>query len=125
MFDNRFGRSKLEGLELAQLLVDSILDKKGENILLLDIREEAVFTDYFLICNGESDRQIKALADHIASDAKKQANILPLGTEGDASGGWVLLDFGDLIVHLFSPKMRLYYRLDELWSNGQIILRMQ
>jgi ribosome-associated protein len=115
----------LEGLELAQLLVDSILDKKGEDILLLDIREEALFTDYFLICNGENDRQIRALADSIATEAKKQANILPWGTEGEAAGGWVLLDFGDLIVHLFSPEMRNYYKLDELWGNSHVVLRMQ
>ena len=106
-------------------MVDSILDKKGEDILLLDIREEAQFTDFFLMCNGENDRQIQALADNIATDARKQANVLPWGTEGEASGGWVLLDYGDIVVHLFSPEMRNYYRLDELWSSAHVILRMQ
>ena len=100
------------------------MDKKGEDILLLDIREEALFTDYFLICNGENDRQIRALADNIAAEAKKKANILPWGQEGEAAGGWVLLDFGDLIVHLFSPEMRDYYKLDELWGSSHVILRM-
>jgi ribosome-associated protein len=106
-------------------LVDSILDKKGDNILLLDLREDAVFTDFFLICNGENDRQLKALADSIAGDAKQKANILPWGTEGEPSNGWVLMDYGDLIVHLFSPEMRSYYDLEDLWSNAHIILRMQ
>lgn len=106
-------------------MVDSILDKKGDNILLIDIREDAPFTDFFLICNGENDRQLKALADGIAGDAKKKANLLPWGTEGEPSNGWVLMDFGDLIVHLFSPEMRSYYNLEDLWSDAHIILRMQ
>ena len=106
-------------------MVNSILDKKGGNVLLLDIREEAIFTDYFLICNGENDRQLKALVDGISEDAKKKANLLPWGTEGEPTGGWVLMDYGDVIVHLFSPDMRSYYNLDELWGNGHIVLRMQ
>ncbi|MFN2189550.1 MAG: ribosome silencing factor [Candidatus Promineifilaceae bacterium] len=106
-------------------MVDTILDKKGGDVLLLDIREEAIFTDYFLICNGENDRQLKALADGIAEDAKKKANLLPWGTEGEPTSGWVLLDFGELIVHLFSPRMRAFYNLEELWSSGHIVLRMQ
>ena len=102
-----------------------MLDKKGDNILLLDMREEALFTDFFLICDGENDRQLNALADGIAGDAKKSADILPWGTEGEPSNGWVLIDFGDLIVHLFSPEMRAYYTLEELWSSAHTILRMQ
>ena len=119
------GGKKLEGLELAHILVDTMLDKKGDNILLLDMREEALFTDFFLICDGENDRQLKALADGIAGDAKKSADMLPWGTEGEPSNGWVLIDFGDLIVHLFSPEMRAYYNLEELWSGAHTILRMQ
>jgi ribosome-associated protein len=91
----------------------------------LDIREEVIFTDYFLICNGENDRQLKALADSIADDARKKADIAPWGIEGEPSSGWVLLDYGALIVHLFSPDKRVYYNLEDLWSNGHIVLRMQ
>jgi ribosome-associated protein len=118
-------RQNLEGLQLAQLLVDTILDKKGGDIVLIDISDEALFTDYFLICNGENDRQLKALADSIALEAKKKAHVLPWGTEGEPATGWVLLDFGDLVVHLFSPEMRRYYNLEELWRNGHIVLRLQ
>lgn len=116
---------KLEGIQLAHILVDTILDKKGGNIILLDIRDEVVFTDYFLICSGDNDRQIRALADGITEEAKKKADAIPWGTEGEASSGWVLLDYGDLIVHLFSPEMRTYYNLEELWSDGHVVLRMQ
>lgn len=118
-------RYKLEGIELAHVLVDTILDKKGGDVILLDIRDEAIFTDYFLICNGDNDRQLKALADGILEDAKKKANTIPWGKEGEPSSGWVLMDYGDLVVHLFSPEMRTYYNLEELWSEGHIVLRMQ
>jgi ribosome-associated protein len=68
---------------------------------------------------------LKALADGIADDAKKIADISPWGTEGKPSSGWVLMDYGDLIVHLFSPEMRNYYDLEELWNDGHVVLRMQ
>lgn len=93
--------------------------------MLLDLRESAVFTDYFLICNGESNRQLKALATGIADDAKEKAGSLPRGFEGESINGWVLIDYGSLIVHLFSPEMRSYYNLEELWQNAHVILRMQ
>ena len=101
------------------------MDKKGGDLILLDIRDEVIFTDYFLICNGQTDRQLKALADGIAEETKEKANIAPWGTEGEPSSGWVLLDYGDVIVLLFCPEMRNYYNLEDLWSNGHIVLRMQ
>jgi ribosome-associated protein len=78
-----------------------------------------------LICNGENDRQLQALLDGIAKDAKQKAKTSPWGTEGTPSSGWVLVDYGDLIVHLFSPEMRKYYSLEELWSDSHIVLRLQ
>lgn len=107
------------------MLVETILDKKGGDIVLLDIRDEALFTDFFLICNGESNRQLKALAEGIAEDAKKKAEKLAWGTEGEAESGWILIDYGDLIVHLFSPETRAYYNLEELWRGAHVVLRMQ
>lgn len=107
------------------MLVDTILDKKGGDILLLDLRDEAIFTDYFLICNGDSRRQLKTLADSISQEAKSKADINPWGKEGEAEGGWILIDYGDLIVHLFNPDTRHYYNLEDLWRNAHIVLRMQ
>jgi ribosome-associated protein len=106
-------------------LVDSILDKKGSDIVLLDLREQTVFADYFLICNGENDRQIRALAESVRTEAKQGAGILAAGVEGIPEAGWILIDFGDLIVHVFSPDKRDYYGLEELWSNAHVVLRMQ
>jgi ribosome-associated protein len=94
-------------------------------VLLLDIRDRASFTDYFLICDADNERQLKALAESISENAKKNGSARPWGLEGEAAGGWILLDFGDLIVHLFSPAKRAYFSLEELWSGAHIVLRMQ
>ncbi len=107
------------------MLVDTIEDKKGSNIVLLDLEEHNVFADYFLICDGGNERQLKALAENIASDAKQKADIKTLGIEGDSTAGWVLIDFGDLVVHVFSPEKRRYYSLEEIWDRAHVVMRMQ
>ena len=106
-------------------MVDSILDKKGSDIVLLDLREQSVFADYFLICNGENDRQIRALAESVRQEAKQEAGILANGVEGIPEAGWILIDFGDLIVHVFSPDKREYYSLEDLWTDAHVVLRLQ
>lgn len=110
---------------MARLLVEAILDKKGSDIILLDLREQAIFADYFLICTGENERQLQAMAEGVAQEAKEEAKILPLGIEGEAGTGWVLIDYGDLVVHIFGPNQRSYYRLEELWTDAYTVLRMQ
>jgi ribosome-associated protein len=107
------------------LLVDTILDKKGSDITLLDIRDQAVFADYFLICNGENERQLHTLADTVREKAKQEAEVIAYGVEGEPQSGWMLVDFGDLIVHIFSPSQRNYYSLEDLWREGHVVLRMQ
>ncbi|MBK8932115.1 MAG: ribosome silencing factor [Chloroflexi bacterium] len=106
-------------------MVDSILDKKGSDIVLLDLREHTVFADYFLICNGENDRQIRALAESVRTEAKQEAGILASGVEGIPEAGWILIDFGDLVVHVFSPDKRDYYSLEDLWTDARGVLRRQ
>ena len=106
-------------------MVDAVVDKKGSDITLLDIREQATFADYFLICNGENERQLQALADGLIEKAKHATQILADGVEGEPRSGWLLIDFGDLVVHLFSPQKRDYYNLEELWDEAHIILHMQ
>jgi ribosome-associated protein len=118
-------RWHLDSLELAHLLIDTIVDKKGSNITLLDIRDQAVFADYFLICNGENERQINTLAYTIKDEAKQKAQILAHGIEGQPHTGWMLVDFGDLIVHIFSPTKRVFYDLEDLWDEAHVVLRMQ
>lgn len=92
--------------------------------MLLDLRGVASFTDYFVICTGTSDRMLDALAE--AVDEKVRQHHQRHGhLEGRASSGWLLLDYGDVIVHLFSPDQRRYYQLESLWSEGKVILRLQ
>ena len=104
--------------------MNTLEEKKGEDILLLDIQGLASFTDYFVFCSGTSDRMLQALADAAVESVRKQFR-LTARVEGEPEGGWVLVDFGDVILHLFSPDRRNYYRLEELWGQGKILLRLQ
>jgi len=115
----------LESLELAHLLIDSILEKKGADITLLDLREQSVFADYFLICSGDNDRQLKAIAQTIAYEAKYNGRVYPVTIEGEPETGWLLVDFGDVIVHVFMPEQREYYDLEGLWNKAHVVLQMQ
>ncbi|MBO9368420.1 MAG: ribosome silencing factor [Chloroflexi bacterium] len=105
-------------------MIDSLEEKKGEDILLLDLRGIASFTDYFVICTGTSDRMLNALAEAVEEKVHQRYHLHG-HLEGIASSGWLLLDYGDVIVHLFSPDQRRYYQLENLWSNGRVLLRLQ
>lgn len=114
----------LESIEAARKAVEAASDKQANNIVLLDTRSVCTFADYFLICSGESERQIKAIYDEIEHVLKK-AGTRPCYREGSTDSGWLLLDYGDFIVHIFAPAEREYYQLDELWSGAAPILRIQ
>ncbi|MGQ9625545.1 MAG: ribosome silencing factor [Anaerolineae bacterium] len=114
----------LETLELARTIVDLISDKKGTDIILLDIRPVSFLADYFIICNGDSDRQIKAIVEELV-EKLKALNTHPLHIEGLPDSGWVLLDYGAVVVHVFAPDTRSYYQLERLWSGAKTLLRMQ
>jgi len=91
---------------------------------LLDLKDIASFTDYFVLCNGTSDRMLHALADTVVKDMRKQHKKKGR-VEGDAHDGWLVVDYGDVVVHLFSPDQRGYYQLEELWNEGKVLLRVQ
>ncbi len=110
---------------MTHLLVDALLDKKGIDILVLDIHTQAIFADYFVICSGDSEPQLRALSQAVLGEAKKQGGRRPKGVEGQPGDGWVLVDFGDVVVHLFSPGKRAYYDLESLWHQGRVVVRMQ
>jgi ribosome-associated protein len=90
---------------------------------LLDVRGICTFADYFVICSGDSNRQVKAIVDAISQDIKKE-HIKPLHEEGTPETGWILLDFGDVIVHVFSSIERDYYKLDQFWEKATTKLRI-
>ncbi|MBP6016010.1 MAG: ribosome silencing factor [Candidatus Promineofilum sp.] len=118
-------RCSLEGLELTRLLVDALQEKKGLDILVLDIHSQAVFADYFVICSGESEPQLRALMQAAQIEAKKQGDRRPKGVEGTPADGWILVDFGDVVVHLFAVEKRAYYDLESLWHKGRVVVRIQ
>ncbi len=92
---------------------------------MLDLHEQTVFADYFLICETENDRQLRALAFSIIEDAKQQGQTIADGKEGNAESGWMLVDFGDLIVHIFSSEKRHFYDLENLWNEARVVLHIQ
>ena len=117
-------RFSLDTLELAHEIVDILDEKKGEDILLLDISEETSLADYFLICSGSSMRMVNALVRAVKEEIKQKYGLTP-NIEGEANTGWVLADYGDLILHVFSPDRRAFYSLEELWGEGKMVLRVQ
>jgi ribosome-associated protein len=111
-------------LDIAHIALDAVEGKKATQIALLDVHEVSVFTDYFLICNGESERQLKAIAEGV-EEALGEAGTKRVGREGTAESGWMLLDYGDLIIHVFAPAQRDYYRLEELWQDAKTVVKIQ
>ena len=112
-------------IDLARRLVDTIEDKKGENIVLMDIHTQSTFADYFVICSGASERQLKAILDAILETCQKHWGVSPRHVEGKPDTGWILLDINDVVVHIFSPSQRRYYNLEGLWKESPVLLRVQ
>ena len=101
-----------------------IADKKGEDVLLLDIRDISILTDYFVIGSTTSERQAKAITESIKQETKRRFDVRPLHIDGEPATGWVLMDYGSVVVHLFAPEIRAFYDLEGLWQNGRIVVRM-
>jgi ribosome-associated protein len=93
-------------------------------VLLLDIRALSTIADYFIVCSGKSDRQLKAIVDGVDDHTRRHLNVRPRRVEGDAASGWVLIDYEDIIIHVFTPHTRAYYNLEALWREAPVLLRM-
>ena len=104
--------------------MEAASNKQASDIVLLDAHQVCSFADYFVICSGESVRQIRAIYDEVEHTLKKEG-ILPHHSEGTTDSGWLLIDFGDVIVHIFAAFEREYYQLDKLWSQATPIVRIQ
>ncbi len=105
--------------------MDIAADRQASDILLLDLRPVSVLADYFVICSGNSERQIEALDREIVDQVSRDDHLRPRQREGDPASGWVLLDYGDVVVHIFSPREREFYHLEELWSAAPTVVRLQ
>ncbi len=117
-------KTLLAAAEGARLAVDVASEKQATDILLLDISKVSTFTDFFVIMTAESRRQMEALSEDMEQALKVSGAALH-HREGTPDSGWLLLDFGNLIVHLFAPEERDFYRLEELWAKGQQVVRVQ
>ncbi|HZU40842.1 MAG TPA: ribosome silencing factor [Solirubrobacteraceae bacterium] len=110
--------SALTPEELASAIAELASDRKALDIVQLDLRGMIGYTDYFVICTGRTDRQTKAIHDAIHQRLKDDHGILPRRVEGLTQARWILMDYLDVIVHVFTPETREYYRLEELWGEA-------
>jgi ribosome-associated protein len=108
----------MEADALTRLVVDALDDLKAVNTVTLDVTGLTDVMDYLVITSGTSNRHVKSLADNVCMEAKKQG-MRPLGVEGEAAGEWVLVDFGDVVVHVMLPATRDFYDLERLWARPE------
>ena len=113
-----------EPIDKARHAVEIASEKQAENIVLIDLRAASAFTDFFVVCSARTPRQITAICEDLDQSLSK-LDISLYHKEGTPDSGWVLMDFGDLVIHVFTAEQRNYYQLDELWESSPILLRVQ
>jgi ribosome-associated protein len=109
--------SELEGRELVDRIVEAAADKKAIDIRVLEVGEIVGYTDFFVVCSGNTERQVKAVKEGIHDELKREG-VLPRRVEGEREAHWVLMDYLDAVVHIFTPETRSYYRLEQLWGEA-------
>lgn len=102
----------------AIIAAESAAEKKAENVSAIEVAELLVVTDYFVIATGRTDVQVRAIADEVEHGLLERGGIKPIGREGVSEGKWILLDYGDLVIHVFQPAERDFYRLEKLWGDA-------
>ncbi len=108
----------LQGQQLLGAIAGFAADKKAIDVVELDLRGVLGYTDYFLVCSGNTGRQAKAIHDGILEGLKHEHDTLPRRVEGSAQAGWILMDYLDVVVHIFTPDTREFYRLEQLWGEA-------
>src|SRR5437867_10933435 len=106
------GAARLEALDVAKEIVEVASDRQASDIVVIDLRQVSLLADYFVICSGSGERQITAILDAITEKLRNALQLRPMRQEGAPSSGWVLLDYGDVVVHIFAPAERDYYQLE-------------
>lgn len=106
----------MQGPALHAFIADKIDDMKGRDIVTLDVRGKSSITDCMIICSGNSNRHVRSIAEHVAEELR-HAGLMPLGMEGQDVGEWVLVDMGDVIIHVMQDDTRQLYQLEKLWSS--------
>lgn len=116
-------RTRPDSREVARLAAEVASEKQASDILVLDLRRVTVLADYFVICSAQTERQLETIVDEL-EDQLGEAGVELLRREGTADSGWAVLDFGDVIVHVFRPRERAYYRLEEVWAEATPVVRI-
>lgn len=111
----------MEAKEMAGKIVAALEDKKAEDIRIIDISNVSVMADYFIIATGNSRNQVQAMIDNVEEKLAKEDQVSPRQTEGYQNANWVLMDYGDVIVHVFDKENRLFYDLERIWKDGTSI----
>ena len=107
--------------ELNHLIIEGIRDKKGKNIIQLDLRRLSdAPTDFFIICEGDSNTHVKAISDSIYKKVKDELHTAPTHTEGSGNAKWILMDYFNTVVHVFYPETRAFYEIENLWSDAEV-----
>jgi ribosome-associated protein len=110
-------RSRLTSLEQARLIAGLAQEKLAEDIVILDLRPVCAYTDFFVLCTGRNPRQTHAILDEVQGRLKRDHGLRPRSVEGAAQGDWILADYLDVVLHVFTPETRGYYGLEELWGD--------
>lgn len=113
-------QSKTDSLERALLVARTIQEHRGQDVVILDMRELMTLFDFFVIASGTSRRQLHAISEHV-DEVLAQSGVRRLGIEGFGESRWILLDYGDVVVHLFDPETRAFYALEDLWAHARHI----
>jgi ribosome-associated protein len=109
---------------LALHIADILTDSPAANTVLLEITEISSVADFFLICSGENERQLRAISEEI-SEELSEIGVRPIRTEGSPQSGWIVMDFGDVVTHIFDVELREYYKLEQLWAEAPRVLSIQ
>lgn len=113
--------AQIPSREQALIAAQAIDDKKGSDIVIQEVGAFLNVTDYFVICTAANNRRVEAIAEEVEERLRKEAGVKPLGREGLEDAKWVLLDYGSIVVHIFQPQQREYYRLEQLWDQAPTI----
>ncbi len=115
--------AEVSSKQLAISVCKALADKRGKDIVVLYVREKTDLCDYFVIASGSNAPQIKALGERVEELVERELGVLPTRTEGVRDGRWAVVDYGDVIVHIFNDETRLFYHLERLWTDGENLQR--
>ena len=119
-FSNAYSEDDLKTADVLEVIVESLLSKKANNIMVLDVSELTTLAEYFVICHGNSDTQIKALADIVEDDVREKTSEKAWKKEGVSARSWMILDFVNIVVHIMSEEKREYYGIERMWNDAKI-----